>query len=415
MTNIAFGKIGKSIKLKSSFSPTGGDNEAPNVLKALANNNPDKTFYIVGRSDFKRLTDNDKAEMFPYSNVIDCYEGCGSVTDKPDYLIDWFKEHNVKIDFAVCMIGQMGNVTIPNRVQKMSNPNEMTSIIDMTKNYTTPVLNWLNETDVQWVEIVNDPRYTSKQSRDFIKSPAYSLGQYDYTYTHNRIKSFEDQTRHDVYQKSHYEGMETAFCIGREYPILENISENRPVDFMVVLNEGKPSRYKMLKEWVLDRMENVEIYGQWDEEITKNDHRFKGTLHIDELQKKLRRAKATFIIPIADGWVTSKYIEMIHAGVVPFFHPSYDRQGHINVPDALRLRKPSDLPICIDLLKNDFMTHLRLMQNLQDILDPAYYDGTFMNDKIMSRAYKHILGKEYQRPDINQYTKAEINDLSSFF
>lgn len=82
MKNLAFAKIGKSIKFKSHYSPIGGDNEPSAIFKALVNNNPDKTFYLVGRSDYEKLSELERIEMFPYSNVVNCYKKCGSVVDK---------------------------------------------------------------------------------------------------------------------------------------------------------------------------------------------------------------------------------------------------------------------------------------------------------------------------------------------
>ena len=52
--NIAFAKLGKSIKFKGAFSPHGGDNESLAILLALANNNPNDTFYIAGKSDYAK-------------------------------------------------------------------------------------------------------------------------------------------------------------------------------------------------------------------------------------------------------------------------------------------------------------------------------------------------------------------------
>ena len=76
MKNIGFAKIGKSVKFKRTrFSPIGGDNEPSTVLISLANNNPDKTFYIIGRSDFSTLNESEVLDLFPYDNVIDIWKG----------------------------------------------------------------------------------------------------------------------------------------------------------------------------------------------------------------------------------------------------------------------------------------------------------------------------------------------------
>ena len=72
MKNIAFAKIGKSVKFKTNnYSPVGGDNEASCVLRALANNNPDKTFYVVGRSDFGTLTENEVINILKHEKYWD--------------------------------------------------------------------------------------------------------------------------------------------------------------------------------------------------------------------------------------------------------------------------------------------------------------------------------------------------------
>lgn len=408
MKKIGFAKIGKSIKFISNYSPIGGDNEPSAILIALANNNPDKTFYIIGRSDFSRLDEYERIKIFPYDNVIDCYKNSGSVVDKPNYLIDYFSKNNIKIDFAICMIGQIGTVTIPNRVEQIKNRDLFASVIDMTKNYSTPIINWLNESGINWIELVNDPRYTKAQTRDFISEPICTLSQYDYSYTHSKMKSFEDQDRIPIECKATYSGIETAFCIGRNYPILAEIKKNN--SFIMVLNEGNPSRYNMLNEWILSKMEDIEIYGKWEHKETESDSRFKGPIKLDQVQEKVNKSKYTFIIPIKKGWVTSKYIEMIHAGCIPFFHPSYDEQYHTDVPDALRVKTPEELYNRIDYLERHPEVRLELLKELQYTLKEEYYNGDFINQTIMKAIYS-FNGLEYNKPDITSYQQKELNTL----
>ena len=124
----------------------------------------------------------------------------------------------------------------------------------MTKGYTTGITSWLNDCKPKYIEIVNDPRYVMNQARDIFHLPEMSLGQYDYEYISNKINSYEDQTRTPTPVKSVYAGMETAFCLDYEHST--DINRNRNTDFMIVLNEGKPSRYKLLKEWILDNNED---------------------------------------------------------------------------------------------------------------------------------------------------------------
>jgi hypothetical protein len=308
------------------------------------------------------------------------------------------------------MVGQLSNVTIPDRIQKVreGNDGKPAATLDMTKWYTTPIITWLNQEQVPYIEIVNDPRYTIKQPRDLFHMPMRSLGQYDYDYETFAIRDYVDQERITRVVHSEYAGMETAFCGDYEYA--EEVNLNRSTNFMVVLNEGKPSRYDLLKEWVLNKFDNVEVYGKWEHGAATVDSRFKGSLHINELQKKLQDVKFTFIIPIKEGWVTSKYIEMIHAGVIPFLHPTYDMQGHLPIPEFLRPKTPEEFFRRMEMI-DTHEAHQNLLKELRKaVLKPEYYDGTFINDKIMN-----AFDANYNRPDVRAFEKKTITTLADFF
>jgi hypothetical protein len=413
MKNIGFAKIGKSIKFKTNkYSPIGGDNEASCTIRAMANNNPDKTFYLIGRSDFAALSDTERLDLFPYDNVIDCWHGVPLAMSETYYnhIINYFKD--IELDFSVMMIGQISNVTIPDKIWKVRESQQdgkPAATLDMTKWYTTPITKWLNESKPRWIEVVNDPRYVIKQPRDVFHMPFRSLGQYDYDYETFSITDYENQERLVRVVHSEYAGMETAFCGDYEYT--EEVNTDRKTDFMVVLNEGKPSRYNLLKNWVLDKFDNVDIYGKWLDERAESDERFKGSLHINEIQDKLQDVKFTFIIPIKEGWTTSKYIEMIHAGVIPFLHPTYDDQGHLPIPNFLRPKTPEEFYTNMQRLIDNPTEYETVLNGLRKaILKPEYYDGSFINDNIMKAA-----DENYTRPDVSQFTKKKAATLEDFF
>ena len=413
MKNIGFAKIGKSVKFKTNkYSPVGGDNEASCVLRAVANNNPDKTFYVIGRSDFATLTEKERLDLFPYDNVVDVWEGVGlSISDSYyRHVINYFKTKNISIDFTIMMVGQVESVTIPDKIEKVRDISDKpATVLDMTKWYVTPISTWLNEEKPRYVEIVNDPRYTMRQSRDLFHLPEVSLGQYDYTYTTNAITSYENQTRIERNVESKYAGMETAFCC--DYTYSKEVNMNRDTNFMVVLNEGKPSRYNLLKEWVLDEFEDVAVYGKWEHESAKDDSRFRGSRHIQDIQKMLNDVKFTFIIPIAPGWTTSKYIEMVHAGVIPFLHPTYDSQMHLPIPAFLRPKTPTEFYERMqELIQNQEKYEALLKELREAVLKPEYYDGTFINNKIMKS-----FDSSYEIPDLNVFEKRRAFTLEDFF
>ena len=185
--------------------------------------------------------------------------------------------------------------------------------------------------------------------------------------------NFEDQNYVKNAVPSVYAGMEKMFLIDREIQTTE-----KTINFMMVLNEGNngvKSRYPMLKEYVLDSMEDVAIYGKWDEKTIGQDPRFKGAVKFEELQKILPSVKYTFIIPIKKGWVTAKYVEMIASGIIPFFHPTYDEQGHCRVPEFVRIKSPKELHEKIEYLNNNPDEYERILSECLACIEPDDVSG----------------------------------------
>jgi hypothetical protein len=429
--NIAFCKLGKSIKFKGNYSPIGGDCEAPLVIRALANNNPSVTFYLAGKSDYGRLSDIEKYDLFPYGNVINVYEHIEvkSMQTRACYkdpyiqcLHTYFTSNNIYLDSVIMMMGQVGGVSVPGKTWQVKDTSLVASCIDMTANYTSPITVWLNENrlgdgrNIPIIEIINDPRYTLAQPRDITFNPDTCLSQFDYSYTNYTIKNYEEQLPKIPHEcKVTYNGMEKAFLIGRAHPTSFNNERNSK--FTVILNEGKPSRYNLLKEWILtndELQEDLKIYGKWDEKHTINDSRFKGSIHLDAVQKIMEDTRYTFIIPIKDGWVTSKYIEMIYAGVIPFFHPSYDTQGHINLSDGdvdfnklLRPKTPADLINTINELESKPITRKFVIRKLQEMLiKPKDLTGESISTEIMTNSAR-LNNNTYERQPLNSFNKID--------
>lgn len=405
-SRIAFAKIGKSLKFVSKYSPIGGDNEGPQLLRLLANNNPNMTFIIVGRSDFYKVSSAERAKLFPYDNVIDAWENARGAADQ-NHLVNYFKQHG-QPDAFVAMPGQIGTVTIQGMIEQVKDRSLIASVIDMTKNYTSPITFWWNQNpQIKVIEIINDPRYDLAQSRDIINDPDVSLSQYTYSYKKDTIISYKDQTRVPRMINPKYAGMERIFLYDRPEPVVS--VKDRNTNFMVVLNQGNPSRYPFLKEWVLDQIDDVEVYGQWDDVYMK-DSRFKGSMQLEDLQKKLQNVRATFIIPIAKGWCTSKYVEMIYAGVIPFFHPTYDEQLNLGPLEFLRVKSPEQLMkrlelIADDKIYTDIITHLQ-----SQFCAHIYLQGKEINQHIMT-----AIDPSYQQANLETYQKTEVVSLDSFF
>ena len=206
---------------------------------------------------------------------------------------------------------------------------------------------------------------------------------------------------------STYSAMETIFLIGQdkekqsaetETSSLDTFfgtaapeaSGQKDINFMIVLNEGRPSRYNLLKQTILNDVQDVAIYGKWDERTVGDDARFKGSLPFHELQTMLPRVKYTYCIPIKKGWVTMKFWEMAHYGIIPFLHPTYDEQNHLNVPPFLRVKDSKDLFKKIQFLEANPDAYAALRDAISDMLKPSYYSGEHLNSVTLTALNKII-------------------------
>jgi len=377
------GKIGKSVKFNpSTWGPIGGDNEAPELLKKLAEINPDDTFIIIGRND----VDKHRAALNLPSNLVDVYQGATKEERKDiNYIVN--KLSDVKIDGCFLMSGPTANCNIPNKSFKRNDlkngEKNFAKSLETFQNYVAPVYQYLNESNIPWIMIANDPRYIG-QGNDLMNQPVLILSQYDEKILMQTFDNWQDQNYVKNEIPSLYAEMEKIFLIGKKIP--ENM--HKTTNFMMVLNEGNngvKSRYPMLKEYVLDSMDDVKIYGKWAEETVGDDPRFKGPKKFEELQEELPHVKYTLIIPIKPGWVTAKWVEMIANGIIPFFHPTYDEQKHCNVPDYIRLNNPSELGEKIAELNSNPELYNKILSECLACITEKDIDGTNLSNIILSQ------------------------------
>lgn len=387
------GKIGKSVKFNpNTWGPIGGDNESPTLLKKLAELNPDDTFIIIGRND----VDKHRIELNLPLNLRDVYEGATKEQRKDiHYIYERLKD--IKIDGCFLLTGPTANCNIPNKSFKRNELKngikEFAKSLETFQNYVAPTYQYLNDSNIPWIMIANDPRYIG-QGNDLMNQPKMILSQFNETIQMQTFDNWEDQNYVRKEIPSIYAGMEKIFLINKELP--KDLRKTKK--FMVVLNEGNngvKSRYPELKKYVLEYISDVEIYGQWSEEIVSKDSRFKGPKKFEELQKDLPHVKYTFIIPIKPGWVTSKWVEMIANGIIPFFHPDYDTQGHCKVPEFIRIKNPTDLHSKIDQLERDQQLYDKILQECMNTIKDDLTGLNISNTILSNTPAINKTGKEF--------------------
>lgn len=410
---IAIGKIGKSILFDSSkWGARGGDNEAPIFFENLFHRNPDIDFYLIGLSDYCRLKQYERDRINKNGNVIDIWENRASwVKQHPDVdkenenipYMEWWMENSPEIvssiDIGLFMFGPTGTSNVKGKTRLMTNPDQLAESLLMLAKYAGPVIHFLNESKLPYIGVLNDPRFFPAIAKDFFNAPRVVLSQYNEIVEHKSKINYIDTELVRTPVSCKYAAMETTFLIGKDpnkpienkQPSLDSFfsdvnaieSSNttvKDIQFMIVCNEGRPSRYNLLKTYILDHIENVDIYGQWNSKVIGDDSRFKGPRKFSDLQELLPRVKYTFCIPIKKGWATAKFWEMIHYGIIPFMHPTYDEQGNIGFPEFLYVKDSAQLQKKIEYLENHPEDYNKLVKELKKMIRPEYYSGEYLNN-----------------------------------
>lgn len=391
--NIAIAKMGKSILFNpKKWGPIGGDNEAPVYFENIIRKNPQHTFFLIGRSDFQRLPQDDKDRINEHGNLVDCFADFSIKTSTAVEYIDK-RTADIKFDCGIMMAGPLGTNTVQGKSRLMKDSTKLASPIMMLANYAGPTLSVINDHKFPYLMVVNDPRFFPTQCRDLMHLPAKVLSQYNEKIIQKTRTAYDNATLIEYPLYGEYGAVETIRLIDLPRPVVglesfmgadTKVEVEKDIKFLVVLNEGLPSRYPTLKSAILDHVEDVDIYGKWKEETIGEDQRFKGSIKYEELQSILPRVKYSYCIPIKDGWVTSKFWEMIEHGIIPFLHKTYDAQDNLKVPSFLRIKDSKDLANKIDILESDPNKYNKLLSHLKAMIQPEYVTGDYLNKVTMS-------------------------------
>ena len=405
--NIAIGKIGKSIKFgpeekgKGKKAMTAGSIDARIIFQTLIKFNPQHKFYLIGRSNFSRLKPEIRNKIDPHKNVIDVWAGFHdwfeTQDDKDEVTESWrFMEHviktNDKFDIGLFIAGGVLDYAVQGKTLKEGK--HIKTLMAAAK-YAGPIHHFINETKIPYMVLSLDPRCYPKPTKDILIPPKRILQLKNETMEVEHRVSYETDEMVIDKVPAVYSGIETLYAVEEDEPagldaFFDEPEQKRDINMVLWLNEGKPSRYNDLKNFILDSVDDVEVYGVWNEKALK-DPRIQ-QVAMSELSWQFPRTKYTFCIPIAPGWATGKFWEMIKHGIIPFMHPEYDDQKNIGFPEELRVKDSNDLLEKINLYNSDEKLYNSLHKQLKDMITPEIKSGKYINDIIMKNVEEVING-----------------------
>ena len=158
MTNFAFGKTG--LQLRFNFSEKSENFKSADHCKLLINlayNNPKDNFYIIGQNNLNKIDIELKKKLFPHNNVYNTLENANKDLDKLyESPLIWLNKNQVNLDYAIIGGGPTLNVNIPNKIHIKSGT--LGKPLDSAKRGVAPIIHTLNETNIDWVSLADDPR-----------------------------------------------------------------------------------------------------------------------------------------------------------------------------------------------------------------------------------------------------------------
>lgn len=410
---IGFFKLGKAIKFnENSWSAIGGDCEPKQLICSIANRNPDIEYWLLSPNDLGKFRAKQKPKVNSLFGPPQTDEN--TVPDNIKEFHSTMKERKstdetveiikgLDLDFIFFYTGPTSTVNIPEYINKKDGTG-MVKSLDFFKYYAAPIIKSMNELDkkVPIVGLLVDNRYIlACKDWGINNRPTYYLAQNTFTKDEEYFSNPPLRDTAKITSTFEYSGIETVFLLDKKrYDIDELFEMKKTNSFMMLQNQGKGSggmdRFPPVKEYIVDQNIETDIYGKWDDEIKEQYPKwFKGETRIETMTDELLATKYTFCVPIKEGMVTSKYAEMLHYGIIPFLHPSYDTDFNV-FPEGhfIRCKSPEDLKKKIEFLNANPEHYKKLFYNLQEkYLKDSYYTGEHVDNKIWE-AYERVTKTE---------------------
>ena len=409
---VGFFKLGKSIKFnENSWGAIGGDCEPKQLINAIAKRNPNIEYWLLSPNDLGKVRSKEKPAVQSLfgppvettvaapSNVKE-FHSTMKERKSADEAAQIIKD--LDLDFIFFYTGPSSTVNIENYINKVDGTGKVKSL-DFFKYYAAPIIKAMNELEkkVPIVGLLVDNRYilACKDWNDNNR-PTYYLAQNTFTKTEEFFCNPPLRDIDTIESTYEYSGIETVFLLDKKrYDTDELFEMKKTNSFMMLQNQGKGSggmdRWDPVRDYIVKNDIETDIYGKWDDDLKKEyPNWFKGEKRIETMTDELLATKYTFCVPIKEGMVTSKYAEMLHYGIIPFLHPSYDTDFNV-FPDGhfIRCKSPEDLKKKVQFLNDNPEHYKKLFYNLQEkYLKDSYYTGEHVDNKIWE-AYERVTNK----------------------
>jgi len=374
---IGYAKIGRSILLNPrKWGAVGGDNEPLYLLDRLARRNPQHEFVIIGRNSGEHPKDVGLPDNVtnPWTGVkLEKYGGAEHDTRegmqrKGDELYSHIR--GLDLDDFVLWSGQHGTSNMPIPKTDQTWDGELTkpqmSFIQYVGFLLRAVNDWRDEVDGAREEIwLNADVRNYIKCRDLkwpLRNPV--LAQFN-EWRKTRHERFKDNRspselgfEGEWYGPTSWESPHRSVYSYLELVGIPDVEPNLDwadrIPFGMIVNENRTyvarDRRTILQNWILPAQPSF-IHGKWSDKTQEEIGMQINPIPHGEMFDKIRTARCTLTTPASgSGWATTKPWESFASGVVCFFHPDYDTQGHI-IPVSPEDAEDEDMRVLTEWLR----------------------------------------------------------------
>ncbi len=389
--NIGIMNLGRSFKFAAEKGKRcHGDLERRGLVYALSRTDGVENIVLLSRSDWADLSDEEAAWLDRDGKVCDIYSAVGEDVWKANHSklsqaeqlehVKWMNDYlstAPQIDVVLGFKSTSAPFLLPDYMPG-TRVDGMVKVLGMIFQHISPQVWYLNKSGVPWYTILTDPRLMRGGHREsLVNTPVRVLAQYrDDMLLKPPTKDERGCSEHDeVFVPMDYAAAETLAMAGDIEccdPSNEREHKMTIVAMQSTIGSGpKDYRLQQLEEWILPHewAKDVHVYGEWqDWRVDKWNH-FKGYIGQDDLTNRMQNSRYTFIIPVNRDWATTKYLESIREGVLPFLHPDYDTQCNVFPSDhPCRVSDWRDLEEAIKFYEERPDERAALVLSLQDSL-----------------------------------------------
>jgi hypothetical protein len=370
---IAIMKIGTTIRMRdhSQTNPKSAPYEIAKTVEFLANKYPENTYVVVGRNDLDKMETEEYDRKYPHANVTTNWKKGHDLDNLPDCS---------DIDYGIVFSGSSAAVNKPNHFRNKDG--KLLTTLCCFANYAAPAYWVINEFKMPWIYLGLDNRYIFNNvsgSADLQIPPSYIGTLVDAptgetTFFNDKLLSTE-QGKYRTIDCS----IPTEMCFQyvanyfRE-PLrdFDETLENKTGQPLLSLNnqnisckkQNTTDRWQITHDYILNQEywkdpEKVAVIGDWGRYLKQKRHaqwiddpRMLGNIdprtRIDQYEKH----KYSFIISMATGASSGKYLEMVIANVFPLLIEDYDEMCNL-VPKkhVSRIDSPERLQKVVDYLE----------------------------------------------------------------